>query len=87
VGVEDAGGGPNQVGPRTIAALCAAVTAAAIITLSAAVLVLHSDVGRLQAQISSQNPGAIQEISCAALRGVRLRVEGHTARCGDRRTP
>jgi hypothetical protein len=70
--------------PRTVTALCAAVTAAAIVTLSAAVLILHRDVGQLQAQLDARNPGGTQAISCSDLVHVRLLVHGRTARCVTR---
>jgi hypothetical protein len=70
--------------PRTITALCAVVVAAGLIVLSGAVLVLHADVGRLQAQLDAR---PVQSISCADLAHVQFRVHGHDAHCQDRGTP
>jgi hypothetical protein len=51
---------------------------AVTLVMGAAVLALRADVAHLQAHLSAQNPGTRQEVSCAALRHVRLR--GHDAR-------
>jgi hypothetical protein len=65
--------------PRTIRALCGITIAAGFIVLSSAVVILHSDVAKLQAQQAARNPGASQMVPCSSL--PHLKVHGRTVRC------